>query len=716
MLQKIGNRIKELRISKLNLSDDDFEKKLGMDKDYLLRVEEGKEDISIKTLAFICSKLGVSLNEFFTPFVDTKLDVEMQNDRNFNQKSDGGLELVSEFLMNTENRSPKDLLKKYFGYDSFRPGQEEIVKNILNGKDVLGIMPTGAGKSICYEIPALMLKGITIVISPLLSLMQDQVKVLNQIGIHAAYINSSLTSSQLDKALSNFQNGLYKIVYVAPERLSNKRFLDAISNLDISMITIDEAHCISQWGQDFRPDYLKIVDFVKTLKKRPILSAFTATATTNVREDIICILSLNNPFILINGFDRKNLYFEVQRKSDNGKKTYILDYISCHKDESGIIYCSTRDKVDEIYEFLLEKGVLVSKYHAGMSDSSRKDSQDDFIYDKTNVMVATNAFGMGIDKSSVRFVIHYNMPQSIENYYQEAGRAGRDGLDAKCILLYCQKDVRINEFLINNNDSRGLSLEDAAIIKDRNFKRLRIMQGYCNTTDCLRNYILKYFGENPLKPCDNCYNCNHNFETLDVTNEAKIIIECVKELKERFGRGVITDVVLGSTNAKIQSIGAKNYNTYGKLSKMKKTLINKIIDQLVLEEYLVVRKIYDYPIIGLGTIENINDENMKIIIRIVEEDKHKETKIVKNSMSKANFTSAQNRLFEDLRILRLNIARDNHIPPYIVFDDKCLVDMTYKAPTTKEEMLNVSGVGEVKYQKYGSKFLEVIKNWMVKNK
>lgn len=716
MLQKIGNRIKELRISKLNLSDDDFAKALDMDKDYLLRVEEGKEDISIKTLAFICSKLGVSLNEFFTPFVDTKLDVEMQNDRNFNQKSDGGLELVPEFLMNTENLSPKDLLKKYFGYDSFRPGQEEIVKNILNGKDVLGVMPTGAGKSICYEIPALMLKGITIVISPLLSLMQDQVKVLNQIGIHAAYINSSLTSSQLDKALSNFQNGLYKIVYVAPERLSNKRFLDAISNLDISMITIDEAHCISQWGQDFRPDYLKIVDFVKTLKKRPILSAFTATATTNVREDIICILSLNNPFILINGFDRKNLYFEVQRKSDNGKKTYILDYISCHKDESGIIYCSTRDKVDEIYEFLLEKGVLVSKYHAGMSDSSRKDSQDDFIYDKTNVMVATNAFGMGIDKSSVRFVIHYNMPQSIENYYQEAGRAGRDGLDAKCILLYCQKDVRINEFLINNNDSRGLSLEDAAIIKDRNFKRLRIMQGYCNTTDCLRNYILKYFGENPLKPCDNCYNCNHNFETLDVTKEAKIIIECVKELKERFGRGVITDVVLGSTNAKIQSIGAKNYNTYGKLSKMKKTLINKIIDQLVLEEYLVVRKIYDYPIIGLGTIENINDENMKIIIRIVEEDKHKETKIVKNSMSKANFTSAQNRLFEDLRILRLNIARDNHIPPYIVFDDKCLVDMTYKAPTTKEEMLNVSGVGEVKYQKYGSKFLEVIKNWMVKNK
>lgn len=716
MLQKIGNRIKELRISKLNLSDDDFAKALDMDKDYLLRVEEGKEDISIKTLAFICSKLGVSLNEFFTPFVDTKLDVEMQNDRNFNQKSDGGLELVSEFLMNTENLSPKDLLKKYFGYDSFRPGQEEIVKNILNGKDVLGVMPTGAGKSICYEIPALMLKGIIIVISPLLSLMQDQVKVLNQIGIHAAYINSSLTSSQLDKALSNFQNGLYKIVYVAPERLSNKRFLDAISNLDISMITIDEAHCISQWGQDFRPDYLKIVDFVKTLKKRPILSAFTATATTNVREDIICILSLNNPFILINGFDRKNLYFEVQRKSDNGKKTYILDYISCHKDESGIIYCSTRDKVDETYEFLLEKGVLVSKYHAGMSDSSRKDSQDDFIYDKTNVMVATNAFGMGIDKSSVRFVIHYNMPQSIENYYQEAGRAGRDGLDAKCILLYCQKDVRINEFLINNNDCRGVSLEDAATIKDRNFKRLRIMQGYCNTTDCLRNYILKYFGENPLKPCDNCYNCNHNFETLDVTKEAKIIIECVKELKERFGRGVITDVVLGSRNAKIQSIGAQNYNTYGKLSKMKKTLINKIIDQLVLEEYLVVRKIYDYPIIGLGTIENINDENMKIIIRIVEEDKHKETKIVKNSMSKANFTSAQNRLFEDLRILRLNIARDNHIPPYIVFDDKCLVDMTYKAPTTKEEILNVSGVGEVKYQKYGSKFLEVIKKWMENNK
>ncbi len=610
----------------------------------------------------------------------------------------------------------KEILKDHFGYDSFRKGQEEIINSILSGKDTLAIMPTGAGKSICYQIPSLILEGVTLVISPLLSLMQDQVKALKEAGIAAAYINSSLNMNQYNKALENLSKGLYKIVYVAPERLSNERFIEAIKELDISMLTIDEAHCISQWGQDFRPDYMKIVDFIKKLKKRPILSAFTATATNNVREDIICILGLNDPFVLINGFNRENLYFEVQRIPENVKIDYVLKYISSHEDESGIIYCSTRNNVDEVYNVLLSNGISVSKYHAGMNENARKMMQDGFIYDKTNIMVATNAFGMGIDKSNVRFVIHYNMPQSIENYYQEAGRAGRDGLDSKCILLYSPRDVRINELLIGHSDNEDLSFEEIESIKERNLKKLRIMQGYCYTADCLRNYILKYFGENPLEPCGDCFNCNHNFETLDVTEESKTIINCVSELKGRYGRGVIVDVLSSSKSAKMEQIGATNLKTYGKLSSTKKTLINKIIDQLLLEEYLVSRTIHDFPVIGIGNIEELKNPETKVIIKIIEEDKLPERIVKKKNVSKGDLDSSQHRLFEVLRKLRLEIAREINMPPYIVFDDKCLIDMALKAPTNKEEMLNVSGVGEVKFEKYGERFLEAIEAFALSNK
>ena len=397
-----------------------------------------------------------------------------------------------------------EALKVYFGYDSFREGQEDIIETIVSGGDVLAIMPTGAGKSICYQVPALLLPGITLVISPLISLMQDQVKALNEAGIHAAFINSSLTDSQISKALYLAAQGVYKIIYVAPERLESSEFLAFASQVNISMVTVDEAHCISQWGQDFRPSYLKIVGFIKQLPVRPIVSAFTATATEEVKEDILCILSLRDSHVVVTGFDRENLYYSVEniRKKDE----FVVDYIEKHPSDSGIIYCSTRKNVDNLFELLFKRGVPVTKYHAGMDQESRKKNQDDFIYDRTPVIVATNAFGMGIDKSNVRYVIHYNMPQSMENYYQEAGRAGRDGEPSQCILLFSAQDVIINKFLIEKKDFSGLSDEDAELVQQRDYKRLQIMEGYCSTTRCLRNYILEYFGEKTSGPCDHCGN------------------------------------------------------------------------------------------------------------------------------------------------------------------------------------------------------------------
>ena len=375
-----------------------------------------------------------------------------------------------------------DTLKHYFGYDSFREGQKNIIDSIMAGRDVLAIMPTGAGKSICYQVPALMLSGITIVVSPLISLMQDQVKALNEAGIHAAYINSSLTEGQINKALSLAAGGRYKIIYVAPERLETYGFLEFSRQADISMVTVDEAHCISQWGQDFRPSYLKIVDFVDGLDKRPIVSAFTATATEEVKNDILCILKLNNPDVTVTGFDRENLYYSVEHV--HKKDDFVVDYVEKHPNDSGIIYCSTRKNVDKVFEILFKKGVAVTKYHAGLDTGTRKDNQDDFIYDRTPVIVATNAFGMGIDKSNVRYVIHYNMPQSMENYYQEAGRAGRDGENSQCILLFSAQDIMINKFLLDNKDFSGLDEEDALLVRQHDMQRLKAMEGYCRTTGC----------------------------------------------------------------------------------------------------------------------------------------------------------------------------------------------------------------------------------------
>ena len=606
----------------------------------------------------------------------------------------------------THYNTPEEALKDLFGYDTFRPGQKPIIDSILSGRDTFAVMPTGAGKSLCYQIPAMLLQGITIVVSPLISLMQDQVKALNDAGVSAAFINSALSESAFFETVSRAKQGMYKLIYVAPERLVTEGFLNLAKEAPISMITVDEAHCISQWGQDFRPSYTKIVEFVNLLEKRPIISAFTATATEAVREDIICTLGLDNPYTMVTGFDRENLFFQVDKPKS--KEQYIVDYIAKHPDESGIIYCATRKNVDSVYELLKEKGVSVAKYHAGMSAADRKQMQEDFVFDYTSIVVATNAFGMGIDKSNVRFVIHYNMPQSMENYYQEAGRAGRDGLDSKCILLFSPQDIVINRFLLEHKEMSDIDPADRETIKERDAKRLQVMERYCYTTECLRNYILKYFGENPQKPCEDCGNCLREFETLDMTEEAKKIINCVFEAKGRYGKTIIIDTVAGAKTARLEEIGATGYKSYGVLASSNRKLLRRLLEQMVMEGYLVVG---DYQVIKLGDISALKDADTKVLVKITDEDKlpEKAAKPKKKAKGTESLTSAGFQLFDKLRALRLEIAREEKMPPYIVFSDKTLIDMAAKVPSNKEEMMNVSGVGENKFAKYGERFLSVIK-------
>ncbi len=601
--------------------------------------------------------------------------------------------------------SPEEVLKALFGYDSFRAGQKEVIDSILAGRDAFAVMPTGAGKSVCYQVPAMLLSGITIVISPLISLMQDQVKSLNEAGVSAAFINSSLSEHAYFETVRKARQGVYKIIYVAPERLVTEGFLDLAENVKISMVTVDEAHCISQWGQDFRPSYMKIVEFVKMLKERPVISAFTATATETVREDIICTLGLQNPYFLVTGFDRENLFFQVDKPKN--KEQYILDYISEHSGESGIIYCSTRKNVENVYELLSSKGISVGKYHAGMSTTERKKMQDDFVFDYTSIVVATNAFGMGIDKSNVRFVIHYNMPQSMENYYQEAGRAGRDGLDSKCILLFSPQDIVINRGLLEHKEMPELDFADRQTVRERDMQRLQSMEGYCYTTECLRNYILKYFGENPKKPCEDCGNCLREFETLDMTDAAKKIINCVYEARGRYGKSIIMDTVLGAKTARLEEVGAIHYKSYGALSDANKKLLRRLIEQMILEKYLVVG---NYQVIKMGDISPLKDPETKVLVKITDEDKlpAKQEKAKKKSKGTESLTSAGYRLFDKLRALRLEIARKENMPPYIVFNDKTLIDMAVRVPSSRQEMLAVSGVGEHKYMKYGERFLAEI--------
>ena len=609
----------------------------------------------------------------------------------------------------------KAILKKYFGYDAFREGQEELINSILSGKDTLGIMPTGAGKSICFQVPALMLPGITLVISPLISLMKDQVGALNQAGVHAAYLNSSLTYNQYRLALQYAREGRYKIIYVAPERLTTDEFLDFAVESDISMVSIDEAHCVSQWGQDFRPGYLKIIEFIDKLPGRPILSAFTATATKEVKEDIIRILKLVSPTVLTTGFDRGNLFFSVQSPKD--KFEVVLRYLQENKGQSGIIYCLTRKEVEEVCARLNANGFAVTRYHAGLSDEERRENQDDFIYDRKPVMVATNAFGMGIDKSNVRFVIHYNMPKNIESYYQEAGRAGRDGEPAECILLYGGKDVVTNQFFIeNNNENEELDQQTLEQVKERDRERLKKMTYYCFTRECLRDYILRYFGEYGENYCGNCSNCMANYEEQDVTAAAKQLIGCVQSSRQRFGMGVIVDTVHGSNTAKLRQNRMVENSYHGSLSEESVFFIRQVLNHLILNDYLYLTN-EEYATLKLtDKSEAVFREEEKIIMKLPKKSeetaKDKKSKGSKAALAKGQPEGAIDTvLFENLRSLRLEIAREEKVPPYIVFSDKTLNGMCQVMPDTKEEMLSVSGIGNYKFDKYGERFLAAIRRY-----
>ena len=603
-----------------------------------------------------------------------------------------------------------DILKTYYGYDTFRDGQEELIDCLLNGQDVCGIMPTGAGKSVCYQVPALLLPHVTLVVSPLISLMKDQVRALNQMGVHAAYLNSSLSWNQYKKALAYAKEGRYKIIYVAPERLLTEDFLEFAASTPISLLAVDEAHCVSQWGQDFRPSYLKIPEFVRTLPIRPVIGAFTATATREVREDIIRMLELSDPHVAVTGSDRKNLYFEVRHDKD--KYRSIRDYLLAHPDSSGIIYCATRKNVEEVCDRLLADGFRATRYHAGLSDEERRANQEAFTYDDAPIMVATNAFGMGIDKSNVRFVLHYNMPKNMESYYQEAGRAGRDGAKADCILFYSGQDVITNQFFIEQDrDNEELTGEALEEVRRQDRERLKKITFYCHTTDCLRDYMLRYFGEFGSNYCGNCLN---TFETIDITELANDLIGCILTSGMRFGVNVILDTLRGSKNEKVLRFGLDSNRYYATHARDTIVFLRQVLNYLVLTDYLVVTD-DQFPIVkvkekGLSFYAESGEFRPVLTMKAARKTTQTPAKAgqlpgTDKSGRKRSSLHTGSDPFEALRRLRTEIARAQHIPPYLVFSDKSLESMCVLLPQTKNEMLAVHGVGELKDQKYGEQFL-----------
>ena len=591
------------------------------------------------------------------------------------------------------NPQPIDILKKYFGYSSFRKGQEKIIQSIINKKDTFAIMPTGGGKSICYQIPALTMEGITIVISPLISLMKDQVDTLRENGVNASFINSSLSSKEVNEVILGAISGHCKILYVAPERLEQDYFKNTVKSLNISMVAVDEAHCVSQWGHDFRVSYKRIAPFIESLSKRPVVSAFTATATPKVKNDIIELLNLKSPECFTTGFDRENLFFSVI-KNEN-KLDFILKYIAKNKNNSGIIYAATRKEVDNLYEKLLRKGYSVGRYHAGLSDDERTKNQEAFVYDDIKIIIATNAFGMGIDKSNVRFVIHHNMPKNMESYYQEAGRAGRDGENSECILLFGGQDIHIQKFLIQQSIP---SFERQRI----ELQKLSSMVDYCRTTSCLRKYILNYFGEEyETENCGNCSNCTNDSELVDITVESQKILSCVYRMNQNYGITLISEVLKGSKNQRILSFRFNNLSTYGLMSEYKLKDIVDLIDALIADQYLTLTET-EYPVVKLTEKSYpVLKGEKKVMRKII---------IVKEQSITEDKT-----LFEQLKALRKELAYNENVPPYIIFSDAVLTEMCKYYPTNKEVMLNLKGIGEKKYEKYGDKFETLIKAYVREN-
>ncbi|WP_394230115.1 DNA helicase RecQ [Bacillus thuringiensis] len=584
----------------------------------------------------------------------------------------------------------QELLASYFGYSSFRRGQDETIKNVLDGKDTVCIMPTGGGKSICYQIPALVFEGTTLVISPLISLMKDQVDTLVQNGISATYINSSISIAEANQRIQLAKQGHYKLLYVAPERLDSMEFVDQLIDMKIPMIAIDEAHCISQWGHDFRPSYLHIHRILDYLPEKPLVLALTATATPQVRDDICNTLEINQENTIMTTFERENLSFSVIKGQD--RNAYLADYIRQNQKESGIIYAATRKVVDQLYEDLMKAGVSVSKYHAGMSDSDRNEQQELFLRDEVSVMVATSAFGMGIDKSNIRYVIHYQLPKNMESYYQEAGRAGRDGLDSTCILLYSSQDVQVQRFLIDQSTGESRFSNE--------LEKLQNMTDYCHTEQCLQSFILQYFGEEPKEDCGRCGNCTDNRESIDVTKESQMVLSCMIRTNQRFGKQMIAQVLTGSKNKKVIEFNFHTLPTYGLLSNRSVKEVSEFIEFLISDELIAVEH-GTYPTL------KVTEKGKEVLLgkeNVLRKERVETRQIVQDHP-----------LFEVLREVRKEIAQGEGVPPFVIFSDQTLKDMCVKMPQSDSELLTVKGIGEHKLVKYGSHFLQAVQHFIEEN-